>query len=73
MSIDPKYSKKVHPNNKRRLIRALEIYKITGKNMTENFKSDNKKSNFHKNIHTVYLRMSRKTSRRREFTKEFYL
>ena len=61
ISIDPKYSKKVHPNNKRRLIRALEIYKITGKNMTENFKSDNKKSNFHKNIHTVYLRISRQT------------
>ena len=61
VSIDPVYSKKVHPNNKRRLIRALEIYKITGKNMTENFKSDNKKSAFYKNINTVYLRMSRKS------------
>ena len=61
ISIDPVYSKKVHPNNKRRLIRALEIYKITGKNMTENFKSDNKKSAFYKNINTVYLRMSRKS------------
>lgn len=61
VSIDPLYSKKVHPNNKRRLIRALEIYKITGKNMTENFKSDNKKSAFYKNINTVYLRMSRKS------------
>ena len=39
----------------------LEIYKITGKNMTENFKSDNKKSAFYKNINTVYLRMSRKS------------
>jgi len=29
--------------------------------MTENFKSDNKKSNFYKNIHTVYLRISRQT------------
>lgn len=61
VSIDPLYSKKVHPNNKRRLIRALEIYKITGKNMTENFKSDNKKSAFYKNINTVYLRISRKS------------
>jgi tRNA dimethylallyltransferase len=61
VSIDPVYSKKVHPNNKRRLIRALEIYKITGKNMTENFKSNNKKSAFYKNINTVYLRMSRKS------------
>jgi len=64
-SIDPEYSKKVHPNNKRRLIRALEIYKITGKNMTDNFKSDNKKSNFYKNFHTVYLRMSRETLEKR--------
>ena len=61
ISIDPDYSKKVHPNNKRRLVRALEIYKITGKNMTENFKSENKKSNFHSHIETVYLRMSRKS------------
>ena len=61
ISIDPEYSKKVHPNNKRRLVRALEIYKITGKNMTENFKSENKKSNFHSHIQTVYLRMSRKS------------
>ena len=29
--------------------------------MTENFKSDNKKSAFYKNINTVYLRMSRKS------------
>ena len=61
ISIDPEYSKKVHPNNKRRLVRALEIYKITGKNMTENFKSENKKSTFHKHIQTAYLRMSRKS------------
>ena len=51
VSIDSEYSKKVHPNNKKRLIRALEIYKITGKNMTENFKSDNQKSNFSKNFY----------------------
>ena len=60
-AVDPEYSKKVHPNNKRRLVRALEIYKITGKNMTENFKSENKKSTFHSHIQTVYLRMSRKS------------
>jgi tRNA dimethylallyltransferase len=57
--IDPEYSKKVHPNNRRRLIRAIEIYKITGKNMTENFKLDNKKSDFSNKIKTVYLKMSR--------------
>ena len=72
VSIDSEYSKKVHPNNKKRLIRALEIYKITGKNMTENFKSDNQKSNFSKIFYTVYLKMSRKIWKR-EFTKEFCL
>ncbi|MDG2288076.1 MAG: tRNA (adenosine(37)-N6)-dimethylallyltransferase MiaA [Candidatus Marinimicrobia bacterium] len=65
VSIDSEYSKKVHPNNKKRLIRALEIYKITGKNMTENFKSDNQKSNFSKNFYTVYLKMSRKNLEKR--------
>ena len=33
--------------------------------MTDNFKSDNKKSNFYKNFHTVYLRMSRQTLEKR--------
>ena len=65
ISIDPEYSKKVHPNNKKRLIRALEIYKITGKNMTENFKSDNKKSRFYKNFHTIYLKISRENLQKR--------
>ena len=64
-SIDPEYAKKVHPNNKRRLIRALEIYKITGKNMTDNFKSDNKKSIFYKNFYTIYLKISRTTLEKR--------
>tara|TARA_X000000368_G_scaffold85343_1_gene64694 strand:+ start:9694 stop:10605 length:912 start_codon:yes stop_codon:yes gene_type:complete len=65
ISIDPEYSKKVHPNNKKRLIRALEIYKITGKNMTENFKSDNKKSMFYKNFYTIYLKISRENLEKR--------
>ena len=30
-SVDPDYAKIVHPNNRRRLVRALEIYKATGK------------------------------------------
>ncbi|WP_163536868.1 tRNA (adenosine(37)-N6)-dimethylallyltransferase MiaA [Gracilibacillus sp. YIM 98692] len=34
-SIDPNQAEKVHPNNKRRLIRALEVYERTGKTMTE--------------------------------------
>ncbi|WP_028782867.1 tRNA (adenosine(37)-N6)-dimethylallyltransferase MiaA [Thalassobacillus devorans] len=33
--IDPEQSEKIHPNNERRLIRALEIYESTGMTMSE--------------------------------------
>ncbi|MFC4557205.1 tRNA (adenosine(37)-N6)-dimethylallyltransferase MiaA [Virgibacillus kekensis] len=33
--IDPTQAEKIHPNNHRRLIRALEIYQTTGMTMTE--------------------------------------
>lgn len=33
--IDFEAAKKLHPNNKRRIIRALEVYKLTGKTFTE--------------------------------------
>ncbi|HEY4601637.1 MAG TPA: tRNA (adenosine(37)-N6)-dimethylallyltransferase MiaA [Cerasibacillus sp.] len=33
--IDPEQAKKIHPNNHRRVIRALEIYRQTGKTMSE--------------------------------------
>ena len=36
--VDPDYAEIVHPNNKKRLIRALEIYEKTGKPMSEHFK-----------------------------------
>lgn len=35
MKIDPEQAKKIHPNNYRRVIRALEIYETTGLTMTE--------------------------------------
>ncbi|MCJ7841209.1 tRNA (adenosine(37)-N6)-dimethylallyltransferase MiaA [Lederbergia sp. NSJ-179] len=38
-SIDPEAAKKIHPNNHRRVIRALEIFYCTGKTMTEFQKS----------------------------------
>ena len=59
--IDPNYVLKVHINNKKRLVRALELYELTGKSMTENFSLNNKKSNFYNNFFTIYLKMSRKT------------
>ncbi len=33
--IDPESAEKIHPNNVRRVIRALEIYRTTGKTMTQ--------------------------------------
>ena len=35
MKIDPESAKKIHPNNVRRVIRALEVYHCTGKTMRE--------------------------------------
>ena len=56
LSIDPDYAKNVHPNNKKRLIRALEIYQSTGKTPTQHYK---KQSNTLKNntldLFTIYL------------------
>ncbi|MCS5659381.1 MAG: tRNA (adenosine(37)-N6)-dimethylallyltransferase MiaA [Dehalococcoidia bacterium] len=55
-TIDPEYAEIVHPNNHKRLIRALEIIQITGKPPTEHFhlqvESDSKDRFF-----TVFLRM----------------
>jgi len=56
--IDPTYAEKVHVNNRQRLIRALEVFKITGKPISENFQSENKKSIYSENIETVFLKNS---------------
>ncbi|MEO2153355.1 MAG: tRNA (adenosine(37)-N6)-dimethylallyltransferase MiaA [Aquificota bacterium] len=31
VEIDPEYAKKIHPNDLRRIVRALEVYQLTGK------------------------------------------
>ncbi len=58
--IDPDYAISVHPNNKKRLIRALEIYEITGKSPTENFKQQSKKNKSKLKILSIYLEWERK-------------
>lgn len=35
---DPRYALSVHPNNTVRVLRAIEVYRLTGKNMTEHLK-----------------------------------
>ena len=56
--IDPDYSKKVHINNKKRLIRALEVYESTGKPMSKNFDSLSKNSRYANDYYFVYLNMN---------------
>jgi tRNA dimethylallyltransferase len=57
--IDPVYSKIVHINNKKRLVRALEIYQISGTTPTRHF--DNQKMNQSKklDLFTVFLVLKR--------------
>ena len=72
-SIDPDYALKVHINNKKRLVRALELYEITGKNMSDNFLSENEKSDFHDKFFTVYLKMSRPILQKRIVKRTNYM
>jgi len=53
--IDPEYYKVVHLNNKKRLVRALEIHKITGKAPSENFKNQYIEKTNKLNLFTVFL------------------
>ena len=55
--IDPDYSNKVHINNKKRLIRALEVFETTGKPMSENFDASSKNSRYANDFYFVYLQM----------------
>ena len=59
--IDPIYSKKVHINNKKRLIRALEIYKTTGRTPSEHFNMQRKSEKPALNLFTVLLKIDKKT------------
>ena len=58
--LDPEYAEKVHPNNKKRLIRALEIYTVTGKPPSEHFNRQEKFGTPKLNLFTVLLTIDRK-------------
>ena len=55
--IDPDYSNIVHPNNKKRLIRALEIYQSTGIPPSEHFEKQEK--DFNSNFYSIYIDWTR--------------
>ncbi|MFD2925648.1 tRNA (adenosine(37)-N6)-dimethylallyltransferase MiaA [Halobacillus naozhouensis] len=46
-SVDPVQAEKIHPNNKRRVLRALEVYETTGKTMSEYQEQQKSESPFH--------------------------
>lgn len=41
--IDPEYAKTLHPNNAGRVLRAIELFRLTGKTMTEQLKESKAK------------------------------
>ena len=63
--LDPEYAVKVHPNNKKRLVRALEIYTITGKPPSEHFNRQRKFGKPTLNLFTVLLTIDRKELNKR--------
>ena len=63
--LDPEYAEKVHPNNKKRLVRALEIYTVTGKPPSEHFNRQGKIGKRTLNLFTVLLTIGRKELEKR--------
>ena len=65
--IDPDYAKIVHINNKKRLVRALEIYQITGVSPSKNFEKQKNQKNKQKkmNLFTIILSLDREIHRAR--------
>ncbi len=60
-SIDPEYADIVHINNKKRLVRALEIYETTGKPPSVHFHSQTYNVSNRLNLYTVMLDWNRES------------
>ena len=58
-SIDPEYAKLVHLNNKKRLVRALEIFELTGKTPSENFINQRSNPTIELNLYTIEIKWDR--------------
>jgi tRNA dimethylallyltransferase len=56
--IDPESANRIHPNDTKRLIRALEVYELTGKTLSEHFREHDKKSPY--NVLMIGLDLERK-------------
>src|SRR5699024_1500930 len=57
--VDPVQAENIHPNNKRRLIRALEVYQATGKTLSERQSEQSKTSKY--DYYIIGLKMDRET------------
>ena len=57
--LDPDYVQLVHINNKRRLVRALEIYTLTGVTPTEHFRVQKSVKRARLNLFTILLTMDK--------------
>ncbi|HLS61342.1 MAG TPA: tRNA (adenosine(37)-N6)-dimethylallyltransferase MiaA [Virgibacillus sp.] len=57
MAVDPIQAAKIHPNNHRRVIRALEVYELTGSTMSERQEDQKLESPY--NIRYIGLEMER--------------
>ena len=53
--VDPNYSKLIHVNNKKRLVRALEIFKSTGKTPSEHFENQKNDPKVLPTLFAIYL------------------
>jgi len=58
-SIDPEYAELVHLNNKKRLVRALEIFEVTGKTPSENFINQISNPTAELDLYTIQLKWTR--------------
>ena len=63
--IDPEYSKLVHVNNKKRLIRALEIIESTGKSPSLHFQDQKNNPQDLPDLYTIYLDWNKVDLKRR--------
>lgn len=63
--IDPDYSEHIHINNRKRLIRALEIYESTGKAPSEHFNDQRSRPHPNINLYSIYLNWDRTILRKR--------
>ena len=62
---DPDYAKSIHPNNKKRLVRALEIIESTGMSPTKNFELQKEAKQPELDLFTIYLKWDRSILKKR--------